>query len=143
MSPQESESSQNPGPTHGFSHLFAPPSMSSVRWLMLQIGLAVVGWAAGWLITVRLGLRFFSSIMSLFPGDPQATHTTDGMPLALVTICVPAGVCCIVAIALGRWRRAQLRDYAGVLVGLIAGAIYVYVQLVYWQYGGFGGAGRP
>jgi uncharacterized membrane protein required for colicin V production len=137
MSSQESEE------TRDLSRLFAPPSKSGVRWLVLQVALALFGWAAGWLMTVRLGLRLFSWFINSLPGDPQAAHTTNAMPFYLLTICLPAVASSVLAMLLGQWRAAKVRDYLGLLIGLIAGAIYVYVQLVYWQYGGFGGAGRP
>ncbi len=136
-------SSQPSNGTRGLSHLFAPPRRSSVRWLTLQILFTLIGWAAGWLMTVRLGLRLFSGFIRSFLGNSQSAHTTNEMPLYLLTICVPALASSVLVLVLGRWRAAKLRDYIGLLIGLMAGAIYVYVQLVYWQYGGFGGGGRP
>lgn len=135
--------SQRPETAPDIFHLLVPSGRRGVYWFLLQCALVVTGWAVGWLATVRIGLRLFSALIASLPSGAQSAHTSDGMMPYLLVICLPAVALSALTVALGRWRAVKLPSYVGLLIGLIAGAAYVYVQLSYWQYGGFGGGMQP
>lgn len=135
--------SQRPGTAPDLVHLLVPSGMRGIYRLLLQCALVAVGWAVGWLITVRAGLPLFSALVARLFKRAQTVHSTNGMMQYLLVICLPAVALSALAIIVARWRSAKLSGYVGLLIGLLAGAAYVYVQLAYWQYGGFGAGVQP